>query len=151
MNHSTYDYFKSEHKNQKKFLKPEAENGYPLAKVAMESINAYEVLNTPNLLIEEIIDRLTPAVTIRFGEIYELEFYDVQLDAVKDNAYYTEKYYKITKNNGYEDSKFWFWKNYEVAMRRVLATDVVMAQTNACSIRQKRVAILFEKEFLLML
>lgn len=62
LNHSTYGYFKDEYKNREKFFKPEADKGYLLAKIAMETINAYKTLETPNLLIDEIIDRLTPAI-----------------------------------------------------------------------------------------
>lgn len=62
LNHSTYDYFKDGYKNWENFLKLEAGKGYPLAKIAMESINAYQTIETPNLFLDEIIDRLTPAV-----------------------------------------------------------------------------------------
>ena len=59
LNHSTYGYFKGEYKNYEKFLESEVEKGYPLAKIATESINAYETINTPNLLIDEFIDRVS--------------------------------------------------------------------------------------------
>lgn len=62
LNNSAYGYFKNGAKSKEAIFKSEADKGYPLAKVAVESINAYEVLSTPNLLLEEIIDRLTPAI-----------------------------------------------------------------------------------------
>ena len=39
-----------------------SESEYPLAKVALESIAANEILNTPGLLLEEIVDRLNEYV-----------------------------------------------------------------------------------------
>lgn len=62
LNNSVYGYFKNEPKKQESFLKPEADKGYPLAKIAMESINIDDVLGNDRLMLDEKIDRLTPAV-----------------------------------------------------------------------------------------
>lgn len=62
LNNSAIGYFKKTYKEHEKHFKAEADKGYPLAKVALESINVFRTLDTPNLLIDEFIRRITPAI-----------------------------------------------------------------------------------------
>ncbi len=64
LNNITYGYFKYEGsiEDLDKRFQDQADKGYPLAKIAVETRNAYKTLGTPNLLLDEIIDRLTPAI-----------------------------------------------------------------------------------------
>ena len=64
LNNLTYGYFKYEGsiEDLDKRFQNQANKGYPLAKIAVKTRNAYKTFGTPNLLLDEIIDRLTPAV-----------------------------------------------------------------------------------------
>ena len=62
LNNSVYGYFKNEPKKQENFFRLEADKGYPLAKIAMESINIDDVSGNDRLILDEKIDRLTPAI-----------------------------------------------------------------------------------------
>ncbi|MBR1486655.1 MAG: sel1 repeat family protein, partial [Synergistaceae bacterium] len=172
---------------------------YPLAQVAVDSVEANEILNTKGRLLDESINRLEglrgnenhtvfynmasrlereitnyenqkkcvpfytqaamtdPDAMIRMGEIYEQGFYDVKPNPKRADSYYkegirilsllasqgmpsaaaqlghvyieglgtkqdiqrAERYYQFAEKAGYEDSEFWLWKKYGIAVRQV--------------------------------
>lgn len=59
---SALTFFKNGYDANKAVFAQAADAGYPLAKVALSSIEAVKIHNTPNLLLEEYIDRLDPYV-----------------------------------------------------------------------------------------
>lgn len=62
LNNSAHGYFKGEYKENESYFKAEADKGYPLAKVALESVNVSHILETPNLIVDEAIRRLEPLI-----------------------------------------------------------------------------------------
>ena len=62
LNNSAYGYFKGAHKEQEKYFKAEADKGYSLAKIAVDSVNVTHIVQTPNQLIEELERRLIPLI-----------------------------------------------------------------------------------------